>query len=118
MAHRVVDVNRGEDGRRHSLNPSERLRQCSTIASIQVDVVARRVCDSEAHRVSNHERHGFGFELARVTRAGTILSVVKQFVSVCASSHKRTHVVRLVMSVQWDTIALLRSRPICSTVHG
>jgi len=48
--------------------------------------------------VSDHERNGFGFELARVTRARTVVAVVQQFMRLCTSEHKRTYVQLLVMS--------------------
>ena len=44
---------------------------------MQVDVVARRVGDVEADSLSNHKRDGFGFQLARIARARTIVAVAQ-----------------------------------------
>src|ERR1051326_8168370 len=48
----------------------------------------------------NHERpgFGFGFELARVTRLGTFVAAMQQFVRLCFNAHKRIYVLQLVMS--------------------
>ena len=59
---RVVDVNGAQNSRGCSLNPCERLRQRSSIAPIEVDVVARGVCDVEPEGMPNDECHRFGFE--------------------------------------------------------
>lgn len=64
------------------------------------NIITRRVGDIQADCVSNHERDRFGFELARVTRSWTVVAVVKQFVRLCASKHKRAYVLQLVMSSQ------------------
>jgi hypothetical protein len=82
----VVNADRLQDNGCRSLNPSERLRERSGIAAIQVDVVAGRVGDVEAKCVSNHERDCFGFELACVTRAGTVFAVMQQLVRLCTAS--------------------------------
>jgi hypothetical protein len=62
------------------------------------NIIPRRIRDVEAVCVSDHERNGFGFELARVTRAGTVIAVMKKFVRLCSEVHKRTYVQLLVMS--------------------
>src|SRR5439155_10040720 len=80
LGHVVVGADRRQDRSRRSLNPSERFGQRSAIAAIEVDVVARRICDVEAERVAHHERDGFSFELARVTRGRAVVAVVQQFV--------------------------------------
>jgi len=48
--------------------------------------------------IVDDERHGFGFELARVTRLGTFVAAMQQFVRLCSNAHKRTYVLQLVMS--------------------
>jgi len=69
-------------------------RDCASgaVAAIQVDIVARRVSDVEAQGVADDERDGFGFELARVTRARPIARAVEEFVCLCHPLHKRTYV--------------------------
>ena len=74
------------------MNPPKGLGQRRGVAAIKVNVVAGRVGNVKPDRLSNDERDGFGFELARVTRAGTVLAVVKQFVGLCTSEHKLTYV--------------------------
>jgi hypothetical protein len=93
----VADSDRSQDRCGSSLDPSERLGERGAIAAIQVDVISRRIRHIEADRVSNHERDSFGFELARVTRAGTVVTVVKKFMRLCDSEHKHTYVLRTVM---------------------
>jgi hypothetical protein len=81
----VTDVDRTQNSGCCSLNPPERLGKRSSIAAVEVDVVARCVHDVETDCVSDHERDCFGFELARVTRTGTILAVMKKFVRLCSA---------------------------------
>jgi hypothetical protein len=47
--------------------------------------------------MSNHERDCFGFELARVTRAGPVVAVVKKFLRLCSEAHKPTYVRGAIM---------------------
>jgi hypothetical protein len=67
LAGGLIKVDRSQDGRSRSLNPSERFGERSGVATIEVDIVACSIGDVEAACVPNHERHGFGFELASVT---------------------------------------------------
>lgn len=90
-------INRTQNCRGRSLNPTEGLAQRGSVAAIQVDVVAGRVRDIEANRVANNERNGFSFQFARITRARTVVAVVKKFVRLCVSEHKPTYVLQSVM---------------------
>jgi hypothetical protein len=53
-----------------------------------VDVVAGCVGDVQADPVCNNERHGFGFELARISRIRAIVDVVEQLVRVLMRKHE------------------------------
>jgi hypothetical protein len=93
------------------LNPIEPVCQRCTVTAVQLDVITRRVLTSSPHRVSDHERDCFGFELARVTRSGAVVAVVKKFVGLCSEGHKPTYVLRLVMCwVCPGEIALSRAK--------
>src|SRR5207249_1244186 len=63
-----VNADRREDRAGGPLNPSKGLGQGGGVTAIEVDIVARRVCDVEAECVSNHEPDCFGFQLAGVTQ--------------------------------------------------
>jgi hypothetical protein len=62
-----------------------------------MDVIAGGVGDVETETVSNTERDRFGFEFPRVTRVGTLVAVVQQFVRLGDPPHKRIYVRQLVM---------------------
>src|SRR6266498_3652180 len=63
---RLTEAYRVEDARGRLLDSLERFRQCTAIAVIQVDVVARGLGDLKSDGLSNHESDGLGFELSGV----------------------------------------------------
>lgn len=63
----------GQNGPGRSLNPTQGLRQCGAVASIEVDVVARRIGHVESNRLANDESDRFGFEFPCITRSGRSL---------------------------------------------
>src|SRR5262249_11971618 len=85
----LVAVDRSHNGRSCALNSTERFGQGVgvAVAVVELNVVACRSRSMEADCLPDHERDRFRFEIARITRAWTVIAVVEHFVREFVSQH-------------------------------
>src|SRR3989442_1675140 len=96
-----LERQRAEDRLRGCLDAMQRSTKRVGVAVVELNIVSGVHTRPDADRGADNKRHGLGFGFADgLRRRSIIAALVKELVCLCASEHKHTYVLQLVMSGQ------------------